>query len=417
MQQNNFKISISNFTQIENSYPVLLNCSADFFLGNIYYLSGPNGAGKSSLLKIINKEIINNFPDKTIATLPDENIFEESTTIEILQTIFSKEEFDYYIDRIFLKKIDKKKKIKDFSAGQKRILNLITLFCYNPDVLILDEPFDHIDSKNIDKIVEILLELNKNGTTIFFASHLITDKLNNNSIQNEMSGGTVISSQESIPNTTITSNKKNKLSIFKFEFMNYFRNGILIKFLIPLSFSILMLGSFTLDPDSTTFSIATPTIVWLSIITSLLSFLPYSTLRVKLYKTLNIRSEKIFFIICISNCFIALSITLFNFIISLFLFNQKIENILIIFSSLALGGLGLGITISIVAFLTREAISSGVLLLLPTLIPLSLATIRSWENGLTDYPHAKSWLLFLISWLLLLCSLCIVFCKELVENE
>ncbi len=57
------------------------------------------------------------------------------------------------------------------SMGQKRRLSVATMLILNTDVLILDEPTTGQDRKNIDNIMEIMMQANRQGTTIILITH------------------------------------------------------------------------------------------------------------------------------------------------------------------------------------------------------------------------------------------------------
>jgi energy-coupling factor transporter ATP-binding protein EcfA2 len=57
------------------------------------------------------------------------------------------------------------------SMGQKRRLSVATMLILNTDVLILDEPTTGQDRKNIDNIMQIMMDSNKLGTTIILITH------------------------------------------------------------------------------------------------------------------------------------------------------------------------------------------------------------------------------------------------------
>ncbi|MCC7361541.1 MAG: ABC transporter ATP-binding protein [Anaerolineales bacterium] len=57
------------------------------------------------------------------------------------------------------------------SMGQKRRLSVATMLVLDPAVLILDEPTTGQDKKNIDNIMDILLRINQQGTTIVLVTH------------------------------------------------------------------------------------------------------------------------------------------------------------------------------------------------------------------------------------------------------
>jgi len=59
----------------------------------------------------------------------------------------------------------------DLSWGQKRRLNLSSIFVYNPEIILLDEPFIGQDQKTINSLIETLFIENKRGKTIIISSH------------------------------------------------------------------------------------------------------------------------------------------------------------------------------------------------------------------------------------------------------
>ena len=68
------------------------------------------------------------------------------------------------------------KKLRTFSGGMKRRVNLIAGLLHNPEILILDEPTVGIDVQSKHVILEHLQNLNKTlGTTIIYTSHLMEE--------------------------------------------------------------------------------------------------------------------------------------------------------------------------------------------------------------------------------------------------
>ncbi len=57
------------------------------------------------------------------------------------------------------------------SMGQKRRLSVATMLILKTDILILDEPTTGQDRKNIDNIMEIMMQANQGGTTIIIITH------------------------------------------------------------------------------------------------------------------------------------------------------------------------------------------------------------------------------------------------------
>lgn len=68
--------------------------------------------------------------------------------------------------------LGKKKYIRNFSAGNKQKIGIIAAMIIQPQVLILDEPFNFLDPSSQIEIRDMILKMNKeNGTTILISSH------------------------------------------------------------------------------------------------------------------------------------------------------------------------------------------------------------------------------------------------------
>ncbi len=133
---------------------------------------GRNGAGKTTLLRLIAGELELDRDDKRMgpgivtarqlsvgilhqdAVAPREK---ERTVEELLlagcpaRDLFSRERFAYETeyDRLFtgfgFEKADKKKQLSAFSGGEQKKIAFIRLLLMKPDILLLDEPTDHLD--------------------------------------------------------------------------------------------------------------------------------------------------------------------------------------------------------------------------------------------------------------------------------
>ena len=57
------------------------------------------------------------------------------------------------------------------SWGQKQQLNLASIFSYNPELLLIDEPFIGQDAESVQRIFEILHDYHQQGKTILLISH------------------------------------------------------------------------------------------------------------------------------------------------------------------------------------------------------------------------------------------------------
>ena len=150
---------------------LLDDCSLAVNEGEKIGLIGVNGTGKSTLLKIMSGL---QFPDKgqvtratgiRVAYLPQNPVFEEGATVlaQVLKGVAIHEEdaeearirqqADEFECKTILTKLgftDYDAKIEQLSGGQKRRVALACALAAKSEVLILDEPTNHIDSEMVD---------------------------------------------------------------------------------------------------------------------------------------------------------------------------------------------------------------------------------------------------------------------------
>ncbi len=78
-----------------------------------------------------------------------------------------------------LKKVDlfecRNKKVKTFSLGMKQRLGICQAFMEDPDVILLDEPFNALDDKNHKNIENLLLEFKKKNKIVIVVAHGLED--------------------------------------------------------------------------------------------------------------------------------------------------------------------------------------------------------------------------------------------------
>ncbi|MCW3805785.1 ABC transporter ATP-binding protein [Plebeiibacterium marinum] len=180
--------------------PAVDQVSFDIAKGDFFGLLGPNGAGKTTSISIISsllkpcsgKCIINNLDiasnlKKTkffIGVVPQDIALYDSLTAKEnllyfgslygLPTAKLKSKINDLLTELGLDHVQNKK-ISTFSGGMKRRINLIAGLLHSPSLLILDEPMVGIDVQSKNVIRKFLKQLNDNGTTIIYTSHIMED--------------------------------------------------------------------------------------------------------------------------------------------------------------------------------------------------------------------------------------------------
>lgn len=168
--------------------------------GGFYFLQGPSGVGKSSLLNILalsmrpNRGSVKLFGTETTKLIRDElppirrrigTVFQDYRLIDHLSI---EENIGLPLKIAGEPKRQISEKVKELlewvglgaypkarpeilSGGQKQRAAIARAVITKPDILLCDEPSGNLDSALRIKFMYLFETLNKNGTTIVFATH------------------------------------------------------------------------------------------------------------------------------------------------------------------------------------------------------------------------------------------------------
>jgi ABC-2 type transport system ATP-binding protein len=189
-------ISVRGVTKRYAGHTAVKDLSLTIPQGTIYGLLGPNGAGKTTTIRMIMDIIA---PDEGAVTLFDQvgtgrefssrigylpeerGLYKKMKIVDVLVFLAetkgvtrakAKADAVYWLEKLGLGDW-KLKKVDDLSKGMQQKVQFIGTVLHGPDLLILDEPFSGFDPVNVQLMKDVVVELNRAGTTVLFSTHIM----------------------------------------------------------------------------------------------------------------------------------------------------------------------------------------------------------------------------------------------------
>lgn len=190
------KIETKNLSKSFKNIEVISDVNLTFKSGNIYGLYGRNGAGKSVFLKLIcgfyvptkGKVLFDGvdynanlkYPPSLRALIekpsffPDLSGFDNLRLLAKIQNKITDKEILQALQTVNLIE-EKDKKYGKYSLGMKQKLGIAQVIMENPEVLILDEPFNGIEHNTVLKLIDYLKQEKERGKLIIISTHIKGD--------------------------------------------------------------------------------------------------------------------------------------------------------------------------------------------------------------------------------------------------
>jgi ABC-2 type transport system ATP-binding protein len=160
--------------------------------GEIFGLLGPNGSGKTTTIRTIMDifkpdsgtiEVLGKAPGlarTSIGYLPEERgLYRDLKVLDVLVYLAelkgtpraeARRRADAWLERVELSEWAGRR-VRDLSRGMQQKLQFVAGLIHEPQLLILDEPFQGLDPVNVDLIKRLMRDLATQGKTLLLSAH------------------------------------------------------------------------------------------------------------------------------------------------------------------------------------------------------------------------------------------------------
>jgi ABC-2 type transport system ATP-binding protein len=175
----------------------LTNLELDVHEGEIFGFLGPNGAGKTTMIRLLLGYL---HPSAGSASVLGFDTERDSLAIRarvgylpggiaLYDTMSGADLLDYLCrlyrrapvrrvalaDRLEMSEATLQRPVRDYSRGMRQKLGIIQALQHDPELAILDEPTEGLDPLMQRAFYELLAEIRRDGRTIFFSSHILSE--------------------------------------------------------------------------------------------------------------------------------------------------------------------------------------------------------------------------------------------------
>lgn len=186
------KIEVHNYEKTVSSNTLLKNVNMTLSGGSIYGFQGKNGSGKTMLMRAISGLILPtsgyveidgkrigrdiDFPQDIGVLIENPGFigsysgFKNLKLLASLKNKVSDERISELMKQFSLDPNDDKK-FRKYSLGMKQKLGIIAAVMEDPELIILDEPFNALDEKSCEILNEMLNKLKADNKIIIIACH------------------------------------------------------------------------------------------------------------------------------------------------------------------------------------------------------------------------------------------------------
>lgn len=175
-------------------FQALKSINLDIREGEIVVICGPSGSGKSTLIRCINgleaydsgnvtvmgEKDLNNQSGKVGMVFQHFHLFPHLTVLENLMLApmrtlkLSKNEAEerarHFLERVHISDQADKYPVQ-LSGGQQQRVAIARSLCMKPTIMLFDEPTSALDPEMINEVLDVMIELAKDGMTMVCVTH------------------------------------------------------------------------------------------------------------------------------------------------------------------------------------------------------------------------------------------------------
>jgi len=199
-------VSVRNVSKIymlgKTEVPALREVSLDIAAGEFISIAGPSGSGKTTLLNLIgcvdtptsgnvevNGKDTSKLPERALTQLRLETlgfIFQSFNLVSVL-SVFQNVEYPLLLQGGLTRRARAERVLKlleqvgiaghakhrpsELSGGQRQRVAIARALVTKPKIVLADEPTANLDSQTGENIIDLMKEMNRDGTTFIFSTH------------------------------------------------------------------------------------------------------------------------------------------------------------------------------------------------------------------------------------------------------
>ena len=195
-----FLIQMQNVSKYFGSFQALKNINLEVKKGERIVVCGPSGSGKSTMIRCINRleshnegrifisgkeltdqvkdidairrevgmvfQSFNLFPHMTIV----KNLMLAQQLVRKTNKAEARETAMRYLERVKIPEQADKYPVQ-LSGGQQQRVAIARALCMKPEIMLFDEPTSALDPEMINEVLEVMIDLAKDGMTMIVVTH------------------------------------------------------------------------------------------------------------------------------------------------------------------------------------------------------------------------------------------------------